>query len=221
MNDGTDSADANKDELFARIIPLRRRGAKPPAPRSGDVPDQPEEHSVWDPPTGEPLLRRRVPLDAGPGTASAATLSAPTVRRSRRATAAAAVGAAAVTALAFVLASGVFMHGPPGAASQPGGSFAIASTPAGVSEGATTQQTTRSHGTSDSRGRQAHAPAQPRHRVGQSARPATTTAATVIHTAPVSDGTPVRASVPARQQSTSASCEAQGTCASIEFGIEH
>jgi hypothetical protein len=221
MNDGTDSADTNKDELFARIIPLRRRGAKPPAPRSGDEPDPPEEHSVWDPPTGEPPLRRRVPLDGGPGTASAATLPAPTVRGSRRATAVAAVGAAAVTALAFVLAGGVFMHGSPGAASRSGGSFAIASTPTGAAESAAPRQATRSRGTSDSRGRHAHAPAQPRHRVGRIAAPATRTVEAVIHAAPASEGAPVSVSAPVRQQSTSASCEAQRTCASIEFGIEH
>jgi hypothetical protein len=37
MHDGTDSADTDNDELFARIVPLRRRGAKPSEPRSGDA----------------------------------------------------------------------------------------------------------------------------------------------------------------------------------------
>ncbi len=165
MNDGTDSADTNKDELFARIIPLRRRGAKPPEPPSSDAPDPPEEeHSVWDPPTGEPLLRRRAPLDSAPDTASAATLSGPAVRRSRRSAAIAAVGAATVTALAFVLAGGVFMHGSPGAATQQGGSFAIASTPTGASESTSPPQATRSRGSSGSRGSRSPAQARPRHR---------------------------------------------------------
>lgn len=221
MNDGTDSADTNKDELFARIIPLRRRGAKPPEPPSGDAPDPPEEHSVWDPPTGEPLLRRRTPPDSAPGIASTATLSAPTARKSRRSAAIAAVGAAAVTALAFVLAGGVFMHGSPGAPNRQGGSFAIASTPTGASESAAPAQRIRSRGSSGGRGSRSHARAQPGHRVEQVARPATRTIATAVRTVPMSESTPDRASAPVRQQSAAASCEAQRTCASIEFGIEH
>ncbi len=218
MNDGTDSADTDKDELFARIIPLRRRGAKPPEPRSVDVPDRPEEHSVWDPPTGEPeLLRRKTPMPVPPSTAAAPPTSA--VRMSRRSTAIAAVGAAAITALAFVLAGGVLLHGPPGAASRPGGSFAVASTPAGVSEGAA-RQPTRPHGASGSRGGRLHGTAQSQLRVEQGASPATRTIEAAVHAAPASDGAPVRASAPVRQQSASASCEAQRMCASVEFGVE-
>ncbi len=76
--DGTDSADTDQDELMARVIPLRRRAEKPPEPQptderhpSRDAPSR-QARSVWDPPLGEPQLRRRqTPAAAAPGTPSA------------------------------------------------------------------------------------------------------------------------------------------------------
>lgn len=231
--DGTDSADTDQDELIARVIPLRRRaetsrGSQPTdeyhPPR--DPPSR-QARSVWDPPLGEPQLRRRqTPAAAAPGTPSASALRARAYvsRVPARAITTAAVGAVAAAAVAFVLAGAVFRHDPSGSGSLSAGAHSLIGTPIAAPPSAlrsAPSHPTSPQGSSNGNTRRALGTTNAAHRFRQST-PAARTIETALLTSPASEGAPpVRASIPARQQRASASCEAQGTCASREFGIEH
>ncbi len=84
--DGEDiSAETTTDELLARVIPLRHRAVGSSQPPSESAPDPlkdpppPRKHSVWDPSSSEPLLRRR----PSPATTAMPVSPAAPVRGSR------------------------------------------------------------------------------------------------------------------------------------------
>jgi hypothetical protein len=230
-HDGTHSADTHKDELVARVIPLRRRAEKPQGQQLGDEPDllqnpsPPQERSVWDPPTGKPTLRRRnTPATPAPVNTSAPTAHAAAGRTRRRSIAAAVAGVAAIGTAAFVLAAAGFLQGPSGSVSRPDGSLAVAGTPLSPARGApesAVRQPTSPHGSSGSAGHRSQSTSRSRRRLEQSTPVADRTIETAaLRTSSTGGSAPVRESAPVRQQSASVSCQAQSACASIEFGIE-
>jgi hypothetical protein len=211
-----DSANPTKDELVAHVIPLRHRAQQRQEPQP-EKPPPPQEHSIWEPQTGQPALRRR----SAPTPAASAAMPSSAVAANRpraRAITTALLGAAAIVMMAFVLLDVVPS---PGRSAPPKSRGSLAAGASGANANASgTPERTGESPTGAPRTTSGRSAA-PRHRTSKRRPPASHGAPSATPTTGAAPpGAPASDNAPLQPHSKAAACEAQGGCAAIEFGFE-